>query len=169
MFFKDLYKHMYWADAVAWRAIFATAQTEADARVRELLYHIHLTQTAFLSIWHRQQVDFPKPTDFENLVAISKWGYEYHQDVTRYLNKIGKSSLDNMIDIPWAKRFIEEKLGKTPESATLAETILQVSLHSTHHRGQVMARLRELGDEPPLTDFIAWVWLGKPGADWPNA
>ena len=46
MFFKDLFKHMYWADAVAWRAIFATPQTEGDARLGELLYHIHLTRSA---------------------------------------------------------------------------------------------------------------------------
>ena len=55
MFFKDLFKHMYWADAVGWQAIFATPQTEDDARLRELLYHIHLTQNAFLSIWRRQR------------------------------------------------------------------------------------------------------------------
>jgi hypothetical protein len=29
----------------------------------------------------------------------------------------------------------------------------------------VNARLRELGAEPPLTDFIAWIWFGKPQAE----
>ncbi|NTW75253.1 MAG: hypothetical protein HGB29_10375 [Chlorobiaceae bacterium] len=28
------------------------------------------------------------------------------------------------------------------------------------------ARLRELGIEPPMTDFIAWVWAQKPAAAW---
>jgi hypothetical protein len=32
--------------------------------------------------------------------------------------------------------------------------------------GQVNVRLRELGCEPPLVDFIAWIWLGQPSADW---
>ena len=114
MFFKDLFKHMYWADAAAWRAIFATPQTEDDARLRELLYHIHLTQNAFLSIWRSQQGDFPEPTNFENLVAISKWGYEYHQDVTRYLNKLRKSSLDNIMIFHEQNNLLRKSLGKRP-------------------------------------------------------
>jgi uncharacterized damage-inducible protein DinB len=44
--------------------------------------------------------------------------------------------------------------------------MFQVTSHSTHHRGQVNARLRALGGEPPLVDYIAWVWFGKPAADW---
>jgi len=39
-------------------------------------------------------------------------------------------------------------------------------MHSTHHRGQVNARLRELGGEPPLADFIVWLWWGRPAASW---
>ncbi len=50
--------------------------------------------------------------------------------------------------------------------ATLAETVLQITSHTTYHRGQVNMRLRELGAEPPLTDFIAWIWLGRPEAEW---
>lgn len=29
--------------------------------------------------------------------------------------------------------------------------------HSTYHRGQVAAKLKRLGVEPPMTDFIFWV------------
>ena len=168
MFFKDLFEHMRWADSEVWCSVFATPKAESDPRISETLYHIHLTQHAFLSIWNKEKPDFPKPTDFENFVAISKWGQDYHQQVAAYLNEIREPDLEEPIDIPWAKRFIEEKFGKSPESTTLAETMLQVSLHSTHHRGQVTARLRELGGEPPLIDFIAWLWLGKPAADWPQ-
>jgi len=45
----------------------------------------------------------------------------------------------------------------------------QVIIHSTHHRGQVNSRIRELKGEPPLVDFIVWIWLGKPAAAWPAA
>jgi hypothetical protein len=27
---------------------------------------------------------------------------------------------------------------------------------------QVNTRIRELGGTPPLVDFIAWIWAGKP-------
>jgi uncharacterized damage-inducible protein DinB len=39
-------------------------------------------------------------------------------------------------------------------------------MHSAHHRGQALRRLRELGVEPPLCDFIVWIWTGRPDADW---
>ena len=50
--------------------------------------------------------------------------------------------------------------------ATVAECLLQLALHSAHHRGQVAAWLREAGGEPPLTDFIAWIWTGRPAPAW---
>jgi len=44
--------------------------------------------------------------------------------------------------------------------------MLQVPLHSQYHRGQINARLRAVGGEPPRVDYIVWVWLGRPGAHW---
>lgn len=67
--------------------------------------------------------------------------------------------------MPWVPAY-EQQLGRTFASPTLAETAFQVTSHSTYHRGQVNTRMRELGGEPPLVDFIAWVWFGKPAAEW---
>ncbi len=39
----------------------------------------------------------------------------------------------------------------------------------TGDRGQNATRLRELGGEPPLTDYIAWLWKGRPAPDWERA
>jgi uncharacterized damage-inducible protein DinB len=33
----------------------------------------------------------------------------------------------------------------------------QIVNHSTYHRGQVAAKLKRLGVEPPMTDLIMWV------------
>jgi uncharacterized damage-inducible protein DinB len=33
----------------------------------------------------------------------------------------------------------------------------QIVNHSTYHRGQVAAKLKRLGVEPPITDLISWV------------
>jgi uncharacterized damage-inducible protein DinB len=40
-------------------------------------------------------------------------------------------------------------------------------MHTVYHRGQVNARVRALGGEPPLVDYIAWLWLGRPAPEWP--
>jgi uncharacterized damage-inducible protein DinB len=50
---------------------------------------------------------------------------------------------------------------------TIGQTATQLALHSSHHRGQINTRLRDAGAEPPLVDFIAWVWWGQPAAAWP--
>lgn len=163
----DLFRHMKWADAVVWRAVLASPKTESDERLRKLLYHIHLTQHAFLRLWSELPMEFPEVSDFQNLAVISEWGREYYEKVTPYISKREKSALDQTVAIPWAKE-IERRFGQPPKPTSLAETMMQVVMHSTYHRGQVNARLRELGGEPPLCDYIAWLWLGKPQAVWPG-
>jgi uncharacterized damage-inducible protein DinB len=68
------------------------------------------------------------------------------------------------VQLPWADRLVERFGQALP--ATWSETVLQVNLHTTYHRGQVTSRLRALGSEPPLTDFIAWIWMGRPAPGW---
>jgi uncharacterized damage-inducible protein DinB len=60
-----------------------------------------------------------------------------------------------------------ERLGRQASPTTLGETILQAAMHSTYHRGQISARLKEVGTDSPLTDYIVWLWLGRPPAHWP--
>jgi len=60
----------------------------------------------------------------------------------------------------------EKQMGRQFDKPTLGETMLQVASHSTYHRGQVNARLREVGGDPPLVDYIAWIWFGRPAPDW---
>jgi len=67
--------------------------------------------------------------------------------------------------MPWIAEY-EQQIGRRFEKPTLGETMFQVTSHSTYHRGQVNMRLRGIGGEPPLVDFIAWVWFGKPTAEW---
>jgi len=65
--------------------------------------------------------------------------------------------------VPWAATLEAEK-GRPMTAPTVGETVFQVVNHTTHHRAQVSVRLRGLGGEPPLVDYIAWVWFGRPPA-----
>ncbi len=160
-----LLHHMEWADAKMWESVLKLSSSNSDSKMRKLLYHLHSVQRAFFYLWTKQPLEFPKETDFPDLLDIAKWGYEYYKQLNEYLISLNENELNKIIEIPWAKR-LEKIIGKIPEDASLTETILQVTTHSAYHRGQVNARLRELGGEPPLVDFIGWVWLGKPKADW---
>ena len=164
-YIKLLIHHMEWADAKVWKSVLILPSANNDSRMKKLLYHISSVQRAFYYVRTKQPLVFPKETDFLELLDIAKWGYKCYAQVNEYLNSFNEKELKNIIEIPWAKR-LEKIIGQKPEETSLAETMLQVTTHSAYHRGQVNARLREIGGEPPMVDFIAWVWLGKPKADW---
>ena len=63
----------------------------------------------------------------------------------------------------WAAR-LTARLPQPTTEPSLAESLLQVALHSSHHRGQLCSRLRELDAAPPAIDYILWVYAGKPAA-----
>jgi uncharacterized damage-inducible protein DinB len=169
---------MEWADAKVWQSALALDATIADETLRTRLHHIHQVQHVFLSVWqgafaHLQDGDERRQAV---LAWVSKgnelrgadllaWGQRYHCDVQPYLDSLAEESLAQIVALPWGE-MVAARIGQTPAASTLAETLQQVTMHSTYHRGQVNARLRELGAEPPLVDFIAWVWLGKPAAHW---
>ncbi len=162
---RDLYQHMAWADAAVWRGVLASEPARGDRRILELLQHCHETQKAFLWIW--QGVPFDQWSREElNAEVLARSARTNHADVMRFVDAVAADSLDARVVLPWAAR-VGQRLGREVHDPTLGETLLQVPSHSTHHRAQASARLRELGGEPPLTDFIAWVWFGKPPADWP--
>jgi hypothetical protein len=96
------------------------------------------------------------------------WGRTYYVEAFAHLGTLDNKKVSEPMPVPWAA-MVEQRLGHAPETTTIGETVLQVALHSMYHRGQINARLREVGGEPPLVDYIAWVWLGRPEADWSSA
>ena len=66
--------------------------------------------------------------------------------------------LAESLDIPWFK--------DPPLTLRVEEALAQCSMHSHYHRGQNAIRLREVGGEPPMTDYIYWLWKGRPHAAW---
>ncbi len=162
--YRELIRHMEWADAQVWRSVLALPTGDSDTRVRDILYHLHGVQWAYLQIWRDESPDLPDESSFEDLKAMHEWVREYYGQVAEQIDGLTADALERHVQFPWAEQLVERFGGPSP--ATLAETILQITSHSTYHRGQINRRLRELGAEPPLTDFIAWVWMRKPEADW---
>ena len=160
-----LFSHMEWADAIVWKSVLEHSPVCSDAKIRGLLYHIHNVQRAFFYLWTNAPLNFPKETDFKDIREIANYGFENYPNLFTYLNSIEAEELKMIIEIPWSKR-LDSFFGKKVGNPTLVETILQVTSHSIYHRGQVNKRLREIGAEPQLVDFIAWIWYGKPEADW---
>lgn len=164
---KGLFAHMQWADAQAWTAALSNASAGEDRALRAKLLHTHRVQRAFLCVWRNVEIVGP-PTDLPELLETLANARSVYEDFARFLDALDEGELSRTTVMPWARGFAEY-LGREPTETTLAETMMQVVMHSTYHRGQVNTRLRELGVEPALTDYIAWLWFGKPEAAWPDA
>lgn len=160
---RDLYRHMEWADASVWQAVFRSENAVADQKLRDYFYHLHLVQRAFLNAW-RNESAAPFPT-FEDATSVREWGRSYYDEVFVHLERLSDQEIAKPMQLPWAE-YVEKQIGRVPASITIGETMLQVPLHSLYHRGQINARLREVSGEPPTVDYIIWVWLEKPAASW---
>lgn len=156
----DLYRAMEWSDARVWKAVRASARD--DARIRELLLHLHVVQQAFFSVWRG---GVPFVPQYETLDEVEAFARPYYAAVREFLASRTEEQLDAPLRLPWAEE-VAGALGQPLAPSTMRETALQVTHHTAYHRGQVNARVRELGGEPPNADYIVWVWLGKPDAAW---
>jgi uncharacterized damage-inducible protein DinB len=161
----SLLNHMKWADAEVWKKVLTFEAAQNDEKIKKLLYHLHQVQYAFYFLWNDMPLEIPKPETFSDLKSVAGWGFDYQKRLDEFLASEKAMKNDIVIQIPWSV-FFERKTGKKVIPASLEETILQVTSHSTYHRGQINTRFRDLGGEPASVDLIVWVWSGKPNTDW---
>lgn len=165
--FRDLYAHQEWADATLWRVLRASSVAQRDDELRERLFHVHLTQRAFLQVWTGQPLDRYQSLRLENLDQVLAWALPFYRDVNGFLSRLDPVRFTEPVPLPWARRYTDI-LGQAPRDATLGETLFQLISHGTYHRAQVNTRLKALGEAPPMVDYIAWVWTGRPAPAWPS-
>ena len=159
---QALIDHAQWADALTWTSVLRGDHD--DAELRKTLYHLHAAQWVYLHVWRGEPIAPRAPGSFSGLATLREWAREYHLAVSRHPDGTPEADTGRDINFPWRDELVQ-RFG--PENTTSwSDSVLQVAMHSAYHRGQVARRVRELGGEPPVTDYIAWVWLGRPAAEW---
>jgi uncharacterized damage-inducible protein DinB len=156
--------HMEWADALMWQSIDVVPAAQNDRRLIALVHHLHLVQWIYLAIWRGAAPEITDPRAYENARAVRNWARSYYAKAATFIESLTDDDLARVVEFPWADD-IAKKFGSAGP-ATMRETIAQVLLHTTYHRGQVATRVRELGGEPALTDYITWIWMSRPRAQW---
>jgi uncharacterized damage-inducible protein DinB len=162
--FQNLLTHLEWADAHSWRAVRTLDKALTDERLKYLFHHIHLVQSVYMQAWSSKPFQLTELTGFSDLSAIEAWARPFYREAAAFAEAMDESVLSRPVDFPWSQ-LIAEKYGKVIP-ATFSESAWQVFSHTTYHRGQIAIRIRELGGEPPLVDFLVWVWSGKPAPEW---
>jgi uncharacterized damage-inducible protein DinB len=155
---RDLLGHQFWADAEQWRALAAHPAATEDAAIHDRLHHIHQVQRFF--IWaagdRSTQPAVTAPGDYPTFAALSDYARASHDAARAFLETLASADFDRPITMPW--------FNEPPLTITIAEALTQMAMHSHHHRGQNLTRLRELGGVPPTIDLIVWYWKGRPAA-----
>jgi uncharacterized damage-inducible protein DinB len=157
-YLDELYGHQEWADAEHWRAIEAHPAALADKAIRERLLHIHQVQRGYLWIIGPRTSEFAFKTlqDFPSTVDLKVYARQGLTEMWEALHNTSPGRMEELIEVPWFK----------PLKISVRHALTQAAMHSHYHRGQNATRLRELGGEPPMTDFIVWVKNGQPAARW---
>jgi uncharacterized damage-inducible protein DinB len=158
-YLDELYPHQEWADAQHWRAFEAYPAALDDKAIRERLLHIHLVQHAFLWVTSLQRLDFSfkKLEDFASMAGLKEYAQQGLEDMRELLKNTDQDRMEELIEVVWFKPTLK---------ISVRQALTQAAMHSHYHRGQNATRLRELGGEPPLTDFIEWLHQGQPAAEW---
>lgn len=161
----ELYKYMEWADAAVWRVVESSEAALADGDLRKRLFHLHFTQLAFLGVWRGDDFVMRRPDEFDSTEPIKVEARAFYPAAREVLAGLDAEDLSRPSILPWAK-FYSRRSGAEPAVTTLGDTLLQVVMHTQHHRGQINTKLRELAAEPKLVDYIGWVWAGRPEPEW---
>jgi uncharacterized damage-inducible protein DinB len=156
-FLRDLMAHAEWANAVFFHT-WAKSPARDHEELRRRVGHIVGVQQGFLTILRGEAPgsppDGPPPT-YDELKARAERGHAGLRDLTAALDTAG---LARTVTVPW--------FPPPPCVLTVAEALVQVALHTQHHRGQCMTRLKDFGGEPKNVDWIIWLWKEKPQGRW---
>ena len=156
-FLRDLLAHAEWANAVLFHAWGKSAAREHE-EMRRRVGHIIGVQQGFLSVLRGDAPGGPPggpPPSFEELKTRAE---TCHGGLRNFAATLEPESLSRTVRIPW--------FPDPPCVITVAEALVQVAMHTQHHRGQCMTRLKDFGGEPHNVDWIIWLWKQKPAARW---
>lgn len=156
---------MEWADASFWRAVLKEPALARDMATRERLHHLHSTQWAYLQVLLGRPIDVPELATFPDLRTVGQWARRFYAEMPALYEGLEGTRAERHVEFPWA-RLIAERYGAPAGPATAGECILQLALHTAHHRGQVATIVRAAGAEPATIDYIAWIWMRRPAPDW---
>lgn len=141
----QLIRHKWWANSGLLRAIEQHQPAAEDEELRKLLHHILVANRYWLLlILGKPFLDEEEkhvPETFEKILDRFNQTERVEMD---WLSRLGAPDLDCLLQ-PRALPGVH---------ISVAQAVVQVSLHSHGHRAQCATRLRALGGTPTPMDFV---------------
>jgi uncharacterized damage-inducible protein DinB len=151
---RSLLRYNDWANEQIERAAAVLSDEQLDrpfemgmVTLRKTMQHIRDAECVWLKRWQAQgEVPWPADGGSEAILGIGEQLRRNARERDAFLTTVGESELTRVITYRDSKgsRF----------QAALGDMILQMCVHSTHHRAQAVNMLRRLGASPPELDYM---------------
>jgi uncharacterized damage-inducible protein DinB len=156
-FLRDLLAHAEWANAMFFHTWAKTAARDHE-ELRQRVGHIIGVQSGFLAILRGETPGGPPGGPPPSYDALKARAEACHAGLRDFAAPLKEEELSRTVRIVW--------FPDPPCIVTVAEALVQVGMHTQHHRGQCMTRLKDFGGEPKNVDWIIWLWKQKPQGRW---
>jgi len=89
---------------------------------------------------------------------LKDWTRDNHAQLKLFVEGLDEATSQREVRIPW--------FPEPPCVVSLTEALVQVAMHTQHHRGQAMTRVKQIGGKPVNVDYLIWLWKNRPEARW---
>jgi uncharacterized damage-inducible protein DinB len=145
---RTVFEYNRWANRQLLQAAGELSAEELDrdlrgsfSSIQGTLRHLLWGERSWLGFWRERSFESDlSPTDFPDLPSILESWVALEQEQGTFFRGLD----DEKLGAPWP---VDE------DAYVLWELIQHAFNHSTHHRGQVVLMLRQLGKTPPGTGF----------------
>ncbi|HKJ45617.1 MAG TPA: DinB family protein [Balneolales bacterium] len=146
-YFTRLFRYDKWACENVINAIFEN--NIDDERLQSLMSHIIDIE----QMWFERIDQGKSEIDMQKLIPPDQWNDQLLNINDKYRNLL--KSVDE-VELDRKRDYVNSK--GVPHHIPLRDLLTHVLNHSTHHRAQMTFRIRKLGYEPPLTDYIFYLY-----------
>lgn len=144
--FIKLFKYNLWANQIVCKSVFDNKLK--DESLVKIISHIYDSEV----VWYNRITDAegsPGIWESQELTQLPGLFETIDNKLIAYIDNLDEEAVPKLIAYENSKgqKFISR----------LTDILTHLANHGTYHRGQIAKMIRNAGDEPPVTDYIAFV------------
>ena len=151
-YLRKLANHLKWADSAVLGSL--RSASNANPRALQLYSHVIAAECVWLARIAGRQPDVPvwPSITLDEADALARRNVT---ELDAVVESFGPGDVARVVDYRTSAGH--------PFSSTVEDILLHMFLHGAYHRGQITMLIRDGGDEPAPTDYIAFA-RGAPAA-----
>ena len=113
--------------------------------IRNTLVHMMAAEDYWIRMLSGAESKEYRPEEFPDAASIAQAWREVEDRTRRFLEDLDEERLQEERSVTWGDESVH---------FTVAKALMHVATHETHHRGAVVAMIRQLGVQPPVLDLL---------------